>query len=326
MDLSFPSGITNNPGRGYGDFDRFTAEEKFTLRNTQIPYTVLYGEARFRQETIRQLEGLNTAEDTTTFNFARDTDVSRLWQLYRAGFQVSPWSRVALNAYYQRRNRDDTFDHNTDTRPYSGGLGYPAFITARETATDEAAAKLVIRPASWVKTTLSYRVVSTDYDTKTDTIATFTGGGVRGGEYDANIHSLNVTLTPWRRLYLSSTFSMQDSRTITSDNGNPSIAPFRGQVYSVMTSANYILDNLTDLTLAYDFSHADFTQPNQAAGLPLGVDYQSHGIRAGVARSILKRVKARLEYAWSHYDEPTSAHYSDFTAHGIFATLLVKWD
>jgi opacity protein-like surface antigen len=93
-----------------------------------------------------------------------------------------------------------------------------------------------------------------------------------------------------------------------------------------MTSANYILDNLTDLTLAYDFSHADFTQPNQAAGLPLGVDYQSHGIRAGVARSILKRVKARLEYAWSHYDEPTSAHYSDFTAHGIFATLLVKWD
>ena len=326
VDLSFPNGITNNPGRGYGDFDRFTAEEKFTLRNTQIPYTVLYGEARFRQETIRQLEGLNTAEDTTTFNFARDTDVSRLWQLYRAGFQVSPWSRVALNAYYQRRNRDDTFDHNTDTRPYSSGLGYPAFITARETATDEAAAKLVIRPASWLKTTLSYRVISTDYDTKTHSIATFTGGSVQGGQYDAHIHSLNVTLTPWRRFYLSSTFSVQDSRTITADNGNPSIAPFRGQVYSVMTSANYILDNLTDLTLAYDFSHADFTQPNQSAGLPLGIDYQSHGIRAGVARSILKRVKARLEYAWSRYDEPTSAHYNDFTAHGIFATVFVKWD
>jgi len=327
VDLTIPGGVTNNfPGPGYGDLDRFTAEEKFTLRNTQLPYTVLYGEARFRQETVRQIEGLDTAGDTSTFNFARDTDVSRLWQLYRAGFQVSPWTRVALNAYYQRRDRDDTFDHSTDTRPFSTGLGYPAFITARETATDEAAAKLVLRPASWLKTTYSYRVISTDYDTKTHSIADFTGGSVQGGEYDSHIHSLNVTLTPWRRLYMSSTFSFQDSRTITADNGNPSIAPFRGQVYSVMTSANCILDNLTDLTLAHDFSHADFTQPNQAAGLPLGIDYQSHGIRAGMARSILKRVKARLEYAWMRYDEPSSGHYNGFTAHGIFATVFVKWD
>ena len=326
VDLTFPSGITNNPGRGYGDFDRFTAEEKFLLRNTQIPYTVLYGEARFRQETIQELAGLNATEDTSTFNFTRDTDTSRLWELYRAGFQVSPWSRVSFNAYYQRRNRDDTFDHNTDTRPYSTDLGYPAFITARETTTDEAAAKIVLRPATWLKTTLSYRLVSTDFETATHTIATFTGGGLRSGEYDAHIHSLNFTLTPWRRLYLSSTFSVQDSRTRTSDNGNPSVAPFEGQVYSAMTSASYILDNLTDVTLAYDFSHADFTQPNQTAGLPLGIDYQSHGIRAGVGRSLWKRVKGRLEYMWSYYDEPTSGHYNDFTAHGIFATVFVKWD
>ena len=93
-----------------------------------------------------------------------------------------------------------------------------------------------------------------------------------------------------------------------------------------MTSANYILDNLADLTLAYDASHADFPQPNQAVGFPLGIDYQSHGIRAGVARSILKRVKARLDYAWSYYDEPSNGRYNDFTAHGVFALLRMKWD
>ncbi len=326
VDLTFPNGITNFPGRGSGDYDRFTAEEKFVLRNTQIPFTVLYGEARFRQETIRQIESLNTAEDTSTFNFNRDTDVSRLWALYRTGFQISPWTRVSLNAYYQYRHRDDDFDHNVDERPFSTDLGYPAFITARETSTDEIGSKLVIRPASWLKTTFSYRLISTDYQTTVQTIPTFSGGGMLSGNYDAHIYSFNTVLTPWRRLYLFSTFSLQDSRTVTAANGNPSVAPFRGQVYSVMSSASYLLNNLTDLSLGYDFSHADFSQPNQTAGLPLGIDYQSHGVRAGIGRIFWKRFAARLEYAWSYYDEPSSGHYNDFTAHGVFAMLRMKWD
>ena len=90
--------------------------------------------------------------------------------------------------------------------------------------------------------------------------------------------------------------------------------------------ATYILDELTDVTLAYDFSHADFTQPSSLASLPLGIDYESHGIRAGLARSLWKRVRARLEYSWAYYDEPTSGHYNDFTAHGVFGTVQVKWD
>lgn len=326
VDLTFPNGITNNPGRGYGEFDRFTAEEKFLLRNTQIPFTVLYGEARFRQETVEELQGLATTEDISTFNHTRDTDVTRLWQLYRTGFQSSPWARVSFGAYYQKRYRDDTFDHHTDLRPYSSNLGYPAFITARETTTDEVGTRLALRPASWLKTTLSYRLVSTDYETATQTIPTFTGGGSRVGQYDAHIHGLNITLTPWKRWYTSANFTVQDSRTTAPANGNASFSPFRGHVYSAMGLATYILDELTDVTLAYDFSHADFSKPSSVTSLPLGIDYESHSIRAGLARSLWKHVKARLEYSWSYYDEPTSAHYNDFTAHGVFGTVQVKWD
>ena len=326
VDLAYPNGITNYPGRGSGDYDRFTAEQKFTLRNTQIPFTVLYGEARFRQETARQIESLNTTDANFIYDFDRDTDVSRLWALYRTGFQISPWSRVSLSAYYQHRYRDDTFDHDVDNRPDSTGLGYPAFITARETSTDETASKLVLRPASWLKTTFSYRLISTDYETATDTIPTFTGGGILSGKYNANVYSFNAILTPWRRLYLFSTFSLQDSHTVTAANDNPSVASFRGQTYSVMTTASYLLNDLTDISLGYDFSHADFSQPNQAAGLPLGIDYESHGIRAGIGRAFLKRFNARIEYNWWYYDEPSSGHYNDFTAHGIFALLRMKWD
>lgn len=326
VDLTYPNGLTNTPGRGYGDFDRFTAEEKFLLRNTEIPFTVLYGEARFRQETVQELQGLDAVQDLSTFNHTRETDVTRLWQLYRAGFQVSPWSRISAGAHYQWRYRDDTFDHDVDLRPFYNDLGYPGFITARETTSDEAGARLAVRPATWLKTTLTYRWVETDFETATQTIPTFTSGGSRSGEHTAHQYGLSLTLTPWRRWHTLANFTVQDSRTDSSANGNPSIASFRGQVYSAMLMATYLLNDLTDVTMGYDFSHADYTQPNVAAGLPLGIDYETHGLRAGIARSLWKRVKARLEYSWTYYDEPSGGNYNDFIAHGVFGSLAVRWD
>jgi hypothetical protein len=124
---------------------------------------------------------------------------------------------------------------------------------------------------------------------------------------------------------LFSTFAFQDSRTETHDHGSPSIAPFKGHVYSVVNSAQYALNELTDLTLTYDFSYADYGQNNAPSGLPLGIDYRRHGLRAGVGRRFLKRFMTNLEYVWSLYDEPSSEHQNDFTAHGLFATLSMRW-
>jgi len=197
---------------------------------------------------------------------------------------------------------------------------------------DEVGAKLVVRPATWLKTTLGYKVVATDYKTDTDSTPTSIGsdstpgGRVLAGQYDAHVYSFNATLTPWRRRYFFSTFAFQDSRTITADHGSESIAPFRGQVYSVLASANYVLNDRTDLNLAYDFSYANYGQNNESAGLPLGIDYRRHGVRAGMTRRFWRRCAVNLEYVWSYYDEPSSGHFNDYTAHGVFATLQVRWD
>jgi hypothetical protein len=328
--------FTNLNGRVNGDYDRFTAEEKFTLRNVQIPYTVLYGEARLRQERIQQLEEHHTVDTDTGLpfdtqeDFLRDTAARYDWRQVRAGFNVSPWTRISLNAYAQRRDHDDRFDHERDEKTVSLGQGYPAFITERETMSDEVGAKLTIRPATWLKTTLSYKVVTTDFKTVTDPVSFGTdsspGGRILAGESDAHVYSLNATLTPWRRLYFYSTFAFQDTRTITADNGSPSIVPFRGHIYSVLQTARYLLDEKTDLSLSYDFSYADYGQDNVANGLPLGIDYRRHGVRAGLGRRFFKRFLANLEYAWFLYDEPSSGGRNDYTAHGVFATLHARWD
>jgi hypothetical protein len=183
---------------------------------------------------------------------------------------------------------------------------------------------------SGLKTTLSYRWVDTEYQTVTDAAVfdtgTTPGGRIDAGEYRAHVYSLNATLTPWRRLYFFSTFAFHDSRTVTEDNGSPAIAPYRGHVYSTMTTANYVLNQNTDLKLTYDFSYANYSQNNEAGGLPLGIDYRRHGIRAGFGRHFWKRFLANLEYGWFRYEEPSSGEFNNYTAHGVFATLHVRWN
>ena len=85
------------------------------------------------------------------------------------------------------------------------------------------------------------------------------------------------------------------------------------------------MNERTDLTAAYDFSCADFTQHNAAEGLPLGLDYRLHTLRAGVSRALTKNLRVRLEYFFSLYDEPYSAGLNDYTAHGVFGTLNFRW-
>ena len=112
------------------------------------------------------------------------------------------------------------------------GNGYPAFIRERDVDQDEVEAKLALRPSRWLKTTFKYQWRGTDYRTATDPstvtlfdpitfdpiIAPQPGGTILAGNYDSHIYSLNATLTPWRRLYLATTFSYTQSRIVSGVN------------------------------------------------------------------------------------------------------------
>src|SRR5207247_7125107 len=115
------------------------------------------------------------------------------------------------------------------------------------------------------------------------------------------------SLTPWRRLYLSGTFSYRDTRLKTSSDFNPVVVPYRGDVYSVLGSATYALSPSTDLQATYSFSRADYTQNNQAAGIPLGVDYQLHGLEAGLTRRFGKNITTQLKYGFYHNNDASGA-------------------
>jgi hypothetical protein len=328
------------PASYISDLDKWTVEEDFGLRYTKIPFTVLFADTRFQQESIGHFEQ-NAIDDKRNddHDFLRNTDASSDLKEYRAGFSISPWTKVSWHSSYKHRLKENDFDQLLDTdktdptRPTRAlpGNGYPAFILARETESNEVESKLVLRWVSWLKTTLKYQHVSTDYRNATVSSTTFfpqvrqPGGELLAGNYDANVYSLNGTLTPWRRLYLSTALSYSDSRMVAGVNNGKALVPYRGDIYSILSSANYVANEMTDLHASYSFSRARYGQSNETDGLPLGIDYDRHGLVVGVRRQIKKNLTTNLEYGYFRYREPTAGRQNDYTAHAIFATLTMAF-
>lgn len=318
--------LATHPATLSSDYDQNTITEMAGIRYTKIPYTSLFGDARLKQETIEQRES-DIPQEGLSF-VENPTHTSQLTDL-RAGFHTSPIDRVSLSSHYRWYKNDSRYRTNDLPQPEGG---YPGFIRWRNTITDEVEAKLVARITSWLKTTFSFQLVSTKYeqenrpgyDVADPPIIYSPGGYVQAGKYDAHVYSLGATITPLRRLLFTTMFSYQDS-TITTENGGL-LPPYEGDVYSAMLNTLYILNKSTDLSLNYAFSFGDYSQPHlgELSPPPVGIRYQQHAVRAGIAHRINKNITTRLQYGFYHYDEPTLAGYNDYDAHSIFATLVCR--
>ncbi len=335
-DPNVPPSFLLQPATLESDLETRKFAEQATLRITSIPCMVLFGDARWEQDRIGQTEDQDGSE---TFlggtEFERHTDFTNDRRDYRAGFNTSPWRAVELSAHY--RNLASDSDYANSKIPIES-QGYSAFIRARRLDTEEVQTKLAFRPANWWKLTLTYQRVKTDYRTATDPVSLLDtnmqvlvpdylspGGTIAAGTYDAHVYGVSVMLTPFPRGYFSGAFTYSDSRTATAQNGDPSIVPYKGNVYSVIASANYILNKSTDLHAAYSFSHAGYGQNNVADGLPLGLDYTRHGLMVGLTRKLTSYLSSNLRYGFYQYSEPSTGGFNNYTAHGVFATIVIKW-
>ncbi len=307
-------------------------EETASARYTRIPFTSLFAEASLRQE--RDGENEYQPNDAGVFfdpALALDSHWNSQMHDWRAGFNTSPWNWASFSAHYRRYDDDTHYDvFQNDQPPGTTNVGYPGFIHARDLLTDEIEARLVLRPTGWLKTTFSYKLQDTDYRTETypadfgPGFIISPGGAVPAGVSTANIYSVNATITPWQRLYLSTTFSFQRSSTVTANNGSTAVEPYRGDTYSLLNTATWTISPKSDVLLTYLFSKADFSQDNFASGLPLGIRFQQHSLQAGLTRRFSRNIITKLQYAFYYYDEPTAGGADNYRANSILAMLSLK--
>ena len=108
--------------------------------------------------------------------------------------------------------------------------------------------------------------------------------------------------TPAARWYLDAMFSYQPTRTTTATDGSPSVAPYAGNIYTVVANGTYVLDQTSDLFAGYAFSKANYSQDNSAAGVPLGIDYQMHAVQVGLVHRFNKDISSKLQYRFNYYE------------------------
>src|SRR5207249_9890660 len=165
------------------------------------PFTILFGEARFEQDDIGQIEQDDIVTSPASA-FLRDTDARNDRREGRLGFNTSPWHWLSFSAHYKNRLSDTDYDKRVDSiikdptnHVFAPNPGYSAFIRNRKIDTDEVEAKLVLHPANWLRTTLTYQLVSTEYSTTTDPVpGSSTSESLLAGNYDAQVYRLGLTL------------------------------------------------------------------------------------------------------------------------------------
>jgi hypothetical protein len=312
--------------------DEFKASQNADFRYTAIPFSVLFGDAQFSEDdyTVNQAQDDDDPDNET----ARDTAADNLRYNLKTGISVSPWSWADFTVQYTHQASDTVYNQLADIALGTPGFtnGYPGFILDRDITSDQIDMKLALRPLSWLKTTLTYQLSDTDYRSSAE--AAFDplvqeiiseGGSIADGRYNMQTYGLSATVTPFRQLYFSGAFTFSRSQTTTADNNDPSLVPYQGNIYTANLSATYAINPKTSLQLSYNFSLADYSENNSANAVPGGLDYQRHDLVIGLTRKLTKNLSGTLRYEFSRYDEPNTDNANNFTANGIFASLVFQW-
>jgi hypothetical protein len=167
-----------------------------------------------------------------------------------------------------------------------------------------------------------YQLLKIDTDSSFDTLPP---SPALSGSYDASIYSARITVRPAARVNLGGLFSYHDAKTAAFDNGSSSVVPWEGDVFSMLLTAGYSVDEKTDLSLEYLFSRSDHEQENALDGLPLGTDNRRHGLLFALSRRVTDKAQARFQYGYYRYDDEGNGGADDYRAHVFVLTVAYSF-
>ena len=151
------------------------------------------------------------------------------------------------------------------------------------------------------------------------------------GTYDTQTYGLSVTLTPIQRLYFYNAFTYTHSRTVTASvddplgNGQSSIVPYSGDIYTGVTTASSAGNPKTEPGRPqYDFLYRQLWAKQRGGGITTGHQLHTQRVLRPRRARLTARLSCALHYQFSQYDEPSSGDSNNLTAQRVFATLVYK--
>jgi hypothetical protein len=322
---TFPTPVTNISYRT--SVEKRVMDEHIGLRFTKIPYTTMFAEAKWAQEDYTEQYSGATAFQAANTGLTEDCRK----QDYTAGFITSPWSRVTLTGQYRNFRTDSVSTLYTTNVSWVVTSPYAGTLHDLSTQGNEVSTKLNYRLCSRATITMKYQMLTEDiYDT---TQFPAPAGYLQTCDHYANIYSAGVTVTPMNRLYVTGLVSYQDTTTTAFDNNLNAVRPYKGNVITVMSTAGYVIDNKTDLTADYSFSHTDNYTDNGSSAVNFGTDYSVpylisndlHSLNLRLTRRISENIVVGLRYGFYKYNESYTGGINDYTAHLASASCTIRF-
>lgn len=314
--------LSPNPYQAGSDRGLLDVSEQLEVRYTGVTNWVFYARGNWLQGSGDLVENWDNLG--TTANVAqRSTDDDRLAQKYSVGAKWYPLRRVNVGAEYYHKERNNDYEHGTDSTPNDPGSSsrYPAFLTAQDFTTDDFNLRATWRPRGNV--TLVGR-----YDLQFSTIESQMDGldALEAADMTSHVLSGSATWTPFNRLYLQGSLSyVMDQTDTPADQVTSAILDSDNDYWTASVSAGYALDQKTDLEVTYFYYRADNYVDNSPAGVPYGAGIEEHGVTAGLVRRLTPRLRWTLKYGFYTSADELSGGYNDFDAHLIYSSVQYRF-
>jgi hypothetical protein len=310
------------PFNGNSNAGLLDVRERLDVTYNGFTNWVLYarGEVTEGDGNLNENGGLVQVNGIGVPPIQRETDDNRFFQKYSIGARWYPLQRMTLDVGGYYKLNDYNYNSPVDSTPNNGPNRYPAYLVVQNFETYDGNLRLTLRPLQNVTLVTRYEYQLSTIHTKPDPISGL--DEVESSKMTSHILAQDVSWAPFSRLYLQAGFNyvLSDTRTPASDF-TQAILNAQNNYWTLNFSSGLVIDDKTDLNLAYFYYSADNFQDNSNVGLPLGAGGQEHGVNATLTRRLSKNLRVMLRYGYYHYEDQTFGGHQDFFAHVIYTSL-----
>jgi outer membrane protein assembly factor BamA len=138
--------------------------------------------------------------------------------------------------------------------------------------------------------------------------------------------AFNASWSPWSRLYVQAGVNYVNSGLETpAQDYTAAVLKAQNNYWSANLNSGLVLDDKTDLNLAYTYYRADNYTDNTPVGVPYGSGAEEHGISTTLTRRINKNLRASLRYGYYNYSDESAGGHRDYEAHVVFTSLQYRF-
>lgn len=295
--------------------DPLEVTEAIEARYTGIKNLALYARAEVSQASEDRMESAITTSlinPALTTNTPSNSNWERLGQKYTVGANWFVMPRVNMGGqyYYKVSQNEWTSGANKTTQDYT---------------THDLNYRLTVRPTSDLSFVSRYDFQLSTVDHKVSALPE-----VEASEFAAHILSQSINWTPTPRLYLQLNASYAwDAGISTRADGAYGVTNFvpslENGYFTGSATMGYALDEVSDLTLQYNYYHADNYENNYLWTQPYGASAEEHGITATISRQLNKRTTVSIKYGYFTANDETSGGNNDYDAHMLFGTVQYRF-